>query len=131
LLNEQAAQVVELQRYKDLFEHAPAGYLVTSIEGTIRQANAAALALLAASERAMVGRSLAFFVPEGQRRALRTQIAQILQATMPQEWEMRMCSWAGTPFTARLTVSVLCSPSGKPLALYWLMRALDEQSATE
>lgn len=128
-LNAQAAHELECQRYKDLFEHAPAGYLVTSIDGAIRQANAAALALLEASARAIVGRSLMIFVPEGQRRAFREQITQVLQAAAPQECVLRMCSWEGAPFAARLTVSVLRGPSGQPLALYWLLRALDEPSA--
>src|SRR5690349_13809332 len=70
-LNKQAELELERQRYRDLFEHAPAGYLVTSTDGAIRQANSAALALLETSERAIVGRSLAFFVPDGQRRAFR------------------------------------------------------------
>src|SRR5690349_14536747 len=102
-LNEQADLKLESQRYKDLFEHAPAAYVVTSIDGAIRQANSAALALLEASDRAIVGRSLAFFVPEGQRRIFREKIGALLQATMPEEWVFSMCSWEGTPIEARLT----------------------------
>src|SRR3954451_1940446 len=64
-LDRRAELELECQRYKDLFEHAPAGYVVTSIDGAIRQANPAALALLKTSDRAVVGRSLALFVPEG------------------------------------------------------------------
>src|SRR5258705_955912 len=90
-LNKQTELELECQRYKDLFEHAPAGYLVTSIDGAIRQANSAALALLETSDRAIVGRSLAFFVPEGQRRAFREKIADLLLAAAPQEWAISMC----------------------------------------
>jgi PAS domain S-box-containing protein len=125
-LNKQAELELECRRYKDLFEHAPAGYLVTSIDGAIRQANPAALALLESSDRAIVGRSLAFFVPEGQRRAFREKIAELLQATAPQEWLISMCSWEGASLEARLTASVLRGASGRPLALYWLLHAIDE-----
>jgi PAS domain S-box-containing protein len=125
-LNKQAELELECQRYKDLFEHAPAGYLVTSIDGTIRQANPAALALLETSDRAIVGRSLAFFVSEGPRRAFRENIASLLQAAAPQEWVIGMCSWEGAPLEARLTASVLRGSSGRPLALYWLIHALGE-----
>ena len=103
--------------------------MVTSIDGAIRQANSAALALLDTSDRAIVGRSLAFFVPDGQRRAFREKIAALLQATEPQEWEISMCSWEGAPLEARLTASVLRGASGRPLALYWLIHALGEQRA--
>jgi len=131
LLNKQAEQELECQRYKDLFEHAPAGYLVTSTDGAIRQANSAALALLDTTDRAIVGRSLAFFVPDGQRRAFREKIAELLQATTPQEWKIDMCSWEGASLDARLTASVLRGTSGRPLALYWLMSAVSKPSAAE
>ena len=130
-LNKQADLKLECQRYKDLFEHAPAAYVVTSIDGAIRQANPAALALLDTTDRAIVGRSLAFFVPDGQRRAFREKIGQLLQADTPLEWVISMCSWDGNPFDARLTASVMRGASGRPLALYWLMRAVDEPSAAE
>lgn len=123
-LNKQADLELESQRYKDLFEHAPAAYVVTSIDGAIRQANRAALALLDTSDRAIVGRSLAFFVPDGQRRIFREKIAALLPETEPQEWKASMCSWEGAPLEARLTVSVLRGASGRPLALYWLIHAL-------
>ena len=123
-LDKQAELEQECQRYKDLFDHAPAGYLVTSIDGAIRQANPAALALLDTSDRAIVGRSLAFFVPDGQRRTFREKLAALLAETEPQEWKVSMCSWEGAPLEARLTVSVLRGASGRPLALYWLIHAL-------
>jgi len=127
-LNKQAELELECRRYKDLFEYAPAGYVVTSIDGAIRQANPPALALLETSDRAIVGRSLAFFVPEGQRRAFREKIADVLRATTPQEWAISMCSWDGTPIEAQLTASVLRGANGRPLALYWLIRSLSERA---
>jgi hypothetical protein len=76
-----------------------------------------------------VGRPLAVFLPEGQRRAFRDKIARLLQASTPQEWQISMCSWEGTPLEARLTASVLRGASGRPLALYWLIHAVDQPSA--
>jgi PAS domain S-box-containing protein len=128
-LNQQTALELESQRYKDLFEHAPAGYLVTSIDGAIRQANSAALTMIETSARTILSRSLALFVLEGQRRAFRQKIAQVLEAAAPQEWEMRMSSWEGTPFQARVTASVLRGASGRPLALHWLICVIDEACA--
>jgi len=130
-LNKQAELELENQRYKDLFDHAPTGYVVTSIDGAIRQANPSALALLETTDRAIVGRSLAFFVPDGQRRAFREKIGALLQATAPQEWQVSMCSWAGASLDARLTASVLRGSSGRPLALYWLIHAGAAPSTTQ
>lgn len=128
-LNRQAELELESRRYKDLFEYAPAGYLVTSIAGAIRQANRAALELLQASERTLVGRALSLFVPEGQRRAFRDIIAELLEADQAPEWQVRMQTWQGAPFEARLTASVLRGSSGQPIALYWLIYAIGEQPA--
>jgi PAS domain S-box-containing protein len=125
-LNKQAELELENQRYKDLFDHAPAGYLVTSVDGAIRQANAAALALLQASDRSIVGRPLAIFLPEGHRRAFREKITQLLQSSVPLEWVVEMCSWEGAPLEARLTASALRGTGGRPLALYWLISSLDQ-----
>jgi len=127
-LIKQAELKLENQRYQDLFEHAPAAYIVTSIDGAIRQANSAALALLETSDRAIVGRSLAFFVPDGQRRAFREKIGALLQSAVPQEWEISMCSWEGTLIDARLRASVLRGTSGRPLMLYWLIHIRGEPS---
>jgi PAS domain S-box-containing protein len=127
--NTLAAQELECQRYKDLFEHAPTGYIVTGIDGAIRQANPAARELLETSARAIAGRSLAMFVPEGQRRAFRNKITQMLQFTVPHEWVISMCSWEGALFEARLTVGVLRGANSRPHALYWLIHALDDPNA--
>ena len=64
-----------------------------------------------------------------QRRAFREKIGDLLQAAMSQEWTIGMCSWEGTALDVRLTASVLRGASGRPLALYWLIRAVDESSA--
>src|SRR5206468_390401 len=121
-LNNRVALETERQRYQDLFDHAPAGYLVTSLDGTIRQTNRAAVALLQSTERSLIGRPLALFIPEGQRRAVRANIAQIPQTAGAQEWELSIQPWQGPVFDASLTVSVLRAGTGRPVALYWLLR---------
>jgi len=124
--NRYAEIELECQRYKDLFEHAPTGYLVTSLDGAIRQANPAAAQLLQSNTRFLVGRSLALFVPDGQRRAFRHNIERLRQADAPQEWQTRLQSWKGDLFEADLTVGVLHGTSGRPVALYWLVRDRSE-----
>src|SRR5215813_12324963 len=53
-------QTVELerQRYRDLFEFAPDGYLVTDTAGMIQEANRAAGTLLGVLQQALVGKPL-------------------------------------------------------------------------
>jgi len=51
----QRALEVERQRYQELFEEAPDGYLVTDPQGTIQSANCAAATLLNVSQKFLVG----------------------------------------------------------------------------
>src|SRR5262245_6603341 len=46
----------ERQRYRDLFERAPDGYVVTDKRGTIREANRVAARLLGVAQQALVGK---------------------------------------------------------------------------
>jgi len=120
--NRYAEIELECQRYKDLFEHAPVGYVVTSLDGAIRQANQAAAHMLQSNARLLVGRSLALFVPDGHRRAFRHNIERLALAEGPQDWDTSLQSWKGELFNADLTVGVFRGASGRPVALYWLVR---------
>jgi PAS domain S-box-containing protein len=121
-LNDRAALEMESQSFQHLFNNAPAGYLVTSLDGTIRKANPIAAKLLECFERNLIGRSIALFVPEGQRREFRAQIAQWSIADGIQEKELAMQSWERAPFEARLTVVAVQGKTGQqPIALHWLL----------
>lgn len=111
----------EFQTYQDLFASAPVAYLSTSLNGTIRHANRAAAALFQTAERAMIGRSLALFVPEGERRAFRACVEQLPRSQDPQLWEARMQPWGGTSFQAALTTSVAYGPLGHPTVVRWIV----------
>jgi PAS domain S-box-containing protein len=67
----------EHQRLADFFQFAPEPYVVTSAEGTIREANQAAAALLGAGPDALVGKPLATFVAVGVRPAFRSQLQRL------------------------------------------------------
>jgi len=128
-LSERSELEIEIQRYEHLFANAPAGYLVTSLDGTIRKANPAAAHMLECSERHLIGRSIAMFVPEGQRREFRAQIAQIAQSGEAQEWELPMQSWERATFHAGLTVGAVRGQNGeRTVALHWLLRDVSERA---
>src|SRR6185436_18725171 len=65
-----ARERVEAERwsYQELFEFAPDAYLMTEANGTIREANRAACALLGMAHGALIGGPLALFVSEDARR---------------------------------------------------------------
>lgn len=123
---EHAALEQAYQHYLDLYAHAPAAYLVTGLDGTIRQANAGAEQLLGASERSLLGRSLTNFVPDGQRRSVRGAIAELRGAQEPQTWQLRLLPHDRPAFDVMICVAVARAPSGRPQALRWLLAPAHE-----
>jgi PAS domain S-box-containing protein len=130
-LDERVALEAECQEYSDLFTYAPIGYLVTSLNGTIRQANVMAAQLLQTDQKWLTGRSLALFVPEGQRRPFRSTIAQLLESQQLLPWEMRLQPWNGSPFDAELIVAITRGQGGRPLALRWLIQDVTHRKQAE
>jgi two-component system phosphate regulon sensor histidine kinase PhoR len=75
---DEARRLLELERrrYRELFDLAPVGYLVTDLDGAVLEANAAACALLGRDETALVGRMLHELVAADRRQALDTVVAE-------------------------------------------------------
>ncbi len=130
----------EHQRYQDLFELAPDGYLVTDTVGVIREANQAAVRMLNLGQHFRTGNPLSNFVVEEEaRRAFRTQLNHLLQAevfTTAQEWHIRLQprSLEGTApqaFEAALTVAPIRGAGGEAIALRWLLRDITERKQAE
>jgi PAS domain S-box-containing protein len=122
-LNDRPALEQSFEHYRDLFIHAPLGYIATNPDGIVRQANARAESLLGTSERGLLGRSLSTFIPDGQRRKFRMAIAEHLGEEMPRRWELRLEPWQGQAFDTVLYSVVARAPSGRPQALRWLIVA--------
>jgi PAS domain S-box-containing protein len=123
LLNTREQIEAEFQMYQDLFVCAPVAYLITSLNGAIRQANHAAAVLFHSAEKFLIGRSLALFVPEGERRAFHERLVQLRsQSQHPQIWETRMQPWRGASFQALLTTAFAHGPLGRPTAIRWIVQ---------
>lgn len=109
LLASQEVIEAERQRYQDLFEFAPDGYLVTDINGTIQEANRAAARMFNVGQRFLVGKPLVNFIGEEgteveARRAFRSILLKFGQGDLgiglnrdavgiqvtPQEWEVQL-----------------------------------------
>lgn len=113
----------ERQTYQELFEQAPVSYLLTGPDGVIRQANQAAAALFKTTKKLMIGRSLALYVPEGERRAFRRAISDLSGTASIQEWQAQIQPWDGPAFNAILSVAVMRDRRGRPAQLRWMITA--------
>ncbi len=112
-----AALEAERQRYRDLFEFAPDGYLVTDANGIIQEANCAAAKLLNVRQPFLVGKPLIIFVTEEERQTFNFQLIELQKAQQLQEWTVRLSPRNSQPFDAALTVATVRNWEGKVVEL--------------
>ncbi|AFZ24086.1 PAS domain S-box [Cylindrospermum stagnale PCC 7417] len=123
-----AREIVELerQRYQDLFEFAPDGYLVTDADGIIQETNHAAANLLSVRKKYLVGKPLVVFIAQSDRQSFITQLRNLQHL---QHWETFLQPRDGVPFAASIRVAVVCDAQGKRIGCRWLLSNISEQQA--
>ncbi len=117
----------ERQRYQDLFEFAPDGYLVTNAEGIIQQANLAAAQLFNVSRQLLVGKPIVNFIRLEERQPFRCELSQLCQTDRVRELVVRLQNNHGESFDAAFTVAVVRNQQGSPNSLRWLLRNISER----
>ena len=123
----------ERRRYRDLFDFAPDGYLVTDLEGRIEEANRAAGVLIGIPAASLTGTRLLQFVVEESRELFATRLKQLPQddANRVQDWEFDILVRTGDRFPATLGVRVVRNASGLAVGLRWLLRDVTERKRME
>ncbi|MEH2250539.1 PAS domain S-box protein [Nostoc sp.] len=115
-----ARELVELerQRYQDLFEFAPDGYLVTDAAGTIQEANRAAATLLAVRQKYLVNKPLILFIAQQDRQTFTIRLNNRQQE---QEWEVYLKPREGKTFPASIRAAAMYDSEGKQVGWRWLL----------
>lgn len=121
----------ERKRYRELFECAPDGYLITNTEGKIQEANQTSSVLLQVPQQYLIGKPLVVFVPEQERQDFRTQLNRVRQVGRLEEWVIRLQPRQGEAFYAALTVTAVANSQGNVVALRWLLRNITERKQLE
>ncbi len=130
LLGHREVLETERQRYLQLFEFAPDGFLVTDIHGVIREANRAAGSLLRMDRDFLVGKPVALFVRPGSQSAFRQHLARLQTQDEVQGWEVPLDLRTGERIHAAMDVTVLRSAWAAP-TLYWTIRDISERKRLE
>ncbi|MEH2222517.1 PAS domain-containing hybrid sensor histidine kinase/response regulator [Nostoc sp.] len=120
----------ERQRYYDLFNFAPDGYLLTDATGIIQEANYAAAKLLNVRQSYLIGKPMAVFVHQTERQKFRQIMLQLQQQGQIRREELRFFHEKGiTDFPAEITAIAVEDSQGKIGNLRWLLRDISEQQA--
>lgn len=119
--NEELRQInLELElahnRYADLFEFAPVGYVVCSEHGLIQDINQTGHTQLGTLRPHLIGRQFALFLEAGQRSAFASLLSQVMRTggseRGPHRMEARMVSQDGRLWDALLECTSLIARHG-------------------
>jgi PAS domain S-box-containing protein len=131
LIATRAAVEAERRRYRELFELAPGGYLVTDSIGNIREANQAAKSLLGVPRHTLEDKPLIVFVDQPDRLLFRLRLSAMSSARGPVEWVTRLRSRGGRLVTTALKCVPVRGRHGELSALRWLLRDITEQQRAQ
>lgn len=133
ILTARAQIDAEHLRYRDLFEFAPDGYLVTDLDGRILEANQAAAFLLSVSPLNLQNRLLSSLVYEEDNNEFRRRFSALqerIALDAPQEWTLRLCR--GTlPFCASFTIVPAQRLLLEAPTFRWMLRDVTERRNAE
>jgi PAS domain S-box-containing protein len=119
------------QRYQDLFNFAPDGYLVTDALGIIQEANQAATQLLAIELNALVGKLFSDFVNQTEYQTIYNQLNQFpLHSYKVYSWEIHLQPHNTNSFPVEITVAPILIQD-LLLGWRWLIRDISQRKQAE
>lgn len=118
----------ERQRYQDLFELAPDGYLVTDRSGRIQAANQAAVTMLGLTARELTNQPLENFIHLTDRRSF---CAYLKQHRWPQNWEVMIHAAQQESLPVLISVTLMLDEQQQVTGLRWLLRDICDRKRME
>ncbi|MBI5303610.1 MAG: PAS domain S-box protein [Chloroflexi bacterium] len=121
--------------YRDVFDAAPFGYVLTNLAGIIQETNRAAALMLGVRQDALTGKPLVDFVAEEgtERLTFNACLARLQAGQTNEAWAVRLRSAEGGSFYAAANVSTLPdarATDGTP-RLCWVLRDITRPKRTE
>ena len=112
----------ERRLYQELFEFAPDGYLVTDRNGTIIEANNAALELLQVKRQSIIGKHLSTFVVSEEKETFDRLLKELQQGKIQKtvDWRIGLQPRKGKAFPSSFTAGVVSNAAGDVIGLRWL-----------
>ena len=128
LLSAEGSIAAERQRYQDLYNFAPDGYLVTDLHGMIREANHMAAEILGVEVTLLATRPLAIFLNADLRSDFRNLVNQIAKdGSNIETLETIIARKDGSSIPAVLRVTAARRVHDGERELRWTLRDVSEQ----
>jgi PAS domain S-box-containing protein len=91
--------------YFDLYDLAPVGYCIISLEGLILEANLMAVTLLGATRSTLIKQPITRFILEADQDIYYMHRKELFKSNAPHACELRMVHKDGTPFWVSLSAT--------------------------
>ncbi len=130
LVEAQKVLDLERQRYQDLFDFAPDGYLVTDGNGLILEANQFASQLLEIPHHSLIGKPLLVFISSSDHTSFHQLLALFRRQHNVQSQELRLLPRQGGEISVAVTISTAKDPTEKD-TLRWTLRDITERKKNE
>jgi len=95
-----------LERYTELYEFAPVGYLTLGRDGAIRQVNLAGASLLGVERARLPGRRFKVFVDEPNREVFKSFLEKLFASQAKEECELALLKKGKGPLNVHITATV-------------------------
>jgi PAS domain S-box-containing protein len=107
--------------YKDLFELAPAAYVVTDVHCVIQDANEAAAKLLRSPRPELMGKPITMFVEQGERSVFHKMVTESLIAMKQLAQPLTLQRFSGDEVEVLYSASVVHDDRGCVSTIHWLL----------
>jgi len=121
----------ERQRYQDLFEFAPDGYVVTDRFGMIQEANRAAAELIGVPQKALPGKPLFVFFAANDHATFYDLLQQLAQRQGALSWEAFLQRRDREKVPLIVNAAPIREPNGNICGIRWLLRDNTQQKKAE
>jgi PAS domain S-box-containing protein len=121
----------ERQRYQDLFEFAPDGYLVTDAFGVILEINQAAANLFGVEPVFLIKKPLMVLIPRRQHRAFSLLLDELRRKGGYKAREFNIRARSEVEIPVALTVIASSKLNGNKRTLRWIMRDISERKRAD
>jgi len=126
-----STEAAERQRYQELFKLAPDGYLVTTKDGTITQANQTVAQLLNIAPDRLITKPLVVFVDPQARRDFYAKLSQLQKGESIKNWQIQLQRWRDAFFKVSCTVTPIQDSENQVVGLRWQLQDLTPSQETE
>ncbi len=116
----------EHQRFQELFNLAPDGFLVTDPRGLIQEVNRAAATLLNIGQEELVGKPLVVYIAAPDRRDFMGRLNQ-LRVALIEKWDLHLQARQQQTFAVICQVAAAHYQTDRTPRLYWLLHDVSER----